>query len=144
MARKNLQETVNEPTEASRSLDALIPRYAVNKEQMDELKKVCDVQNKEIKELMLSENLDLYTSKGYKATKFISKRESFNEAKLLKALQDVNIDGLIKTKQYVDMDVLESALYRGQLSEEVILTLDKCKEVKEVVTLKITKVKEKK
>ena len=93
---------------------------------------------------MLSENLDLYTSKGYKATKFISKRESFNEVKLLKVLQDVNIDGLIKTKQYVDMDVLENALYRGQLSEEVILTLDKCKEVKEVVTLKITKVKEKK
>lgn len=144
MARKNLQELVNEPSEASKSLDVLIPRYAINKEQMDELKKVCDVQNKEIKSLMQSENLDLYTSKGFKATKFISKRESFNESKLLNALRDVDIDGLIKTKEYVDMDVLENALYRGQLSEDIILTLDKCKEVKEVVTLKITKIKEKK
>lgn len=144
MARRNLQEMAEPQNEALNSLDVLIPRYAVNKAQAAELKKVCDVQNKEIKELRLNEKLDLYTVNGYKAIRSVSKRESFDEDKLVKILKKVDIEGLIKTKEYVDMDILEDAIYRGQLGEDTILALDSCKEVKEVVTLKVTKIKEKK
>lgn len=131
------------------SLDELIPAYAENKAILDDYKKICDTENKQIKELM---DEGSYEANGYKATKSIQVRESMNEDKLLDVLKDLDdnyaIDcygtNLIKTKEYVDMDVLESLIYKGKLSNEVLMEIDKCRESKEVVTLRISKVKEKK
>ena len=42
------------------------------------------------------------------------------------------------------LNILEDAIYRNELSNEVLMEMDTCKEVKEVETLKVSKVKEKK
>jgi hypothetical protein len=125
------------------SLDNLIPQYAENKAMLDDYKKICDKENKQIKELMTD---DTYEAGGYKATKSVSVRETMNEDKLLELLiaKGYKDTKVIKQKYYVDMDTLESAIYSGQIPKEDLLEIDKCRESKEVVTLRISKVKEKK
>lgn len=125
------------------SLDNLIPQYAENKSILDDYKKICDKENKQIKELMTD---DTYEAGGYKATKSVQVRESMNEDKLLELLIDKGYKDtkVIKQKYYVDMDALESAIYSGQIPKEDLLAIDKCRESKEVVTLRISKVKENK
>lgn len=127
----------------SQKLDTLIPQYAENKNMLDDYKKICDKENKQIKKLMTD---DTYETGGYKATKSIQTRESFNEdrflaiASLHRVFRDI---GIIKTKEYVDIEALESAIYKGMLDKETLMEIDKCRESKEVVTLKVTKIKEK-
>lgn len=135
MARKVITDT----------LDDLIPRYAENKSLLDDYKKICDEENKKIKDMMEEGS---YESGGYKATKSVQHRESMNEDKLLDVLKNVYPDalsvGIIKTREYVDMDALESAVYKGIISNDILMEIDKCREIKEVITLRISKVKEKK
>lgn len=126
------------------TLDELIPAYAENKSMLDDYKKICDSENKQIKEMM---DEGSYEAGGYKATKSIQHRESFNEDKLLDVLQQYGVaydEKIIKTKEYVDMDALESAIYKQKLDNPMLMEIDKCRETKEVVTLRISKVKEKK
>ena len=134
MAKKKLGEM---------ELDVLIPQYAENKAMLDDYKKICDTENKQIKELMEE---GTYEASGYKATKSVQVRESLNEDKLLELLiaKGYKDTKVIKQKYYVDMDALESAIYSGQIPKEDLLDIDKCRETKEVVTLRISKVKEKK
>ena len=141
MGRINFNDTADIPVN---ELDTLIPQYAENKSMLDDYKKICDTENNKIKELMEEGS---YEAGGYKATKSIQKRESMNEEKLLDTLKKIPqavYSGIIKTKEYVDMDALESAIYKGDLDKDVLLKIDKCRETKEVVTLRIVKVKEKK
>ena len=125
------------------SLDTLIPQYAENKSMLDDYKKICDDENKQIKDMMEEGS---YEAGGWKATKTISTRETMNEEKLLDVARKNSyyLSDIIKTKEYIDMDKLESLLYKGNISKEVLLEIDKCRESKEVVTLRISKVKEKK
>lgn len=135
MARKVVTET----------LDDLIPRYAENKSLLDDYKKICDEENKKIKDMMEEGS---YEANGYKATKSVQHRETMNEDKLLDIMRNhkdvAEVCELIKTKDYIDMDALESAIYKGKISNDILMEIDKCREVKEVVTLRISKVKEKK
>ena len=125
------------------SLDTLIPQYAENKGLLDDYKKICDEENKQIKELMEEGS---YEVGGWKATKSVTTRDSMNEEKLLDVLKKSGFTqtSIIKTKEYVDMDELESAIYNGLIEKDVLMKIDKCRESKEVVTLRISKVKEKK
>lgn len=125
------------------SLDTLIPQYAENKSMLDDYKKICDEENKQIKDMMEEGS---YEAGGWKATKTISTRETMNEDKLLDVAKKNSyyLSDIIKTKEYIDMDKLESLLYKGNISKEVLLEIDKCRESKEVVTLRISRVKEKK
>lgn len=125
----------------SQKLDILIPQYAENKSMLDDYKKICDKENKQIKELMTD---DTYEAGGYKATKSVQIRESLNEDRFLaiaswhRIFRDI---GIIKTKEYVDTEALESAIYKGMLDKEALMEIDKCRESKEVVTLKVSRIK---
>lgn len=135
MARVKFEET---------NLDTLIPQYAENKNMLDDYKKICDEENKQIKELMTD---DTYEAGGYKATRSVQTRESMNEDKLLDVLQQYGVaynENIIRTKEYVDMDALENAIYKGKIDKDILLEIDKCRDKKEVVTLRVSKIKEKK
>lgn len=126
------------------TLDTLIPAYAENKSLLDDYKKICDEENKQIKEMMKEGS---YEVDGYKATKSIQHRESINEDKLLDVLQQYGVaydEKIIKTKEYVDIDALEKAIYNKSIPKNILMKIDKCRESKEVVTLRISKIKEKK
>lgn len=125
-------------------LDVLIPQYAENKTELDSYKKICDKENAQIKSIMADLVVDKYETGGYRASYSISKRETMNEEILLDIAHHYGIQEIVKTKEYIDFDALEKAIYDGNISDEILLEMDKAKEVKEVVTLRVTKVKEKK
>ena len=122
-------------------LDVLVPEYAVNKSQMDKLKKTCDGQNAKIKELMKS--METYEAGGYVATRSIRVSESFNESALIDLFHKYPdlTNALIKTQEYVDMEALESALYSGKISADVLEKINKCRVKKETVVLTVKKAK---
>ena len=141
MGRLNLS---NIETEEVLTLDELIPVYAENKADLDKIKKVCDNQNTEIKNHMKELGEDEYTAGGYTAKYIVSERESLNEVRLLDMLKKHNIEGVIKTREYVDMDAFENYLYNNELPDDTAADLASCREVKQVVQLRISKEKKKK
>lgn len=141
MGRLNLSSI---ETEEVLTLDELIPVYAENKADLDKIKKVCEAQNTEIKQKLEELGEDEYTAGGYVVKRTVSTRESMNEERLLEMMKKHKIPGVIKTKEYVDMDALESYLYSSILFDDVAADLDSCREVKEVVQLRISKEKKKK
>ena len=140
---------------STHTLDELIPAYAENKAMLEDYKKLCSVENEEIKALMTE---DTYETGGYKATKSVSSRDSLNEDRVLATVDDelrkyFNKNNIIKTKEYIDVDNLESLIYAlnnkhddesKRIKDNLISLLDKCTDRKEVVTLRISKVKKEK
>ena len=126
-----------------RELQKLIPQYAENKTELDSYKKICDGENARIKELMAVEDLTEMPTELYVAKRTISYRESFNEGALIALLKEKLGEDtpIIKTREYVDMDVLEKSIYNGEIGTDLLLEMDKCKTKTEVVTLKVTKKK---
>lgn len=122
-------------------LDELIPRYALNKTELDSYKKLCDRENAQIKAIMGDFALQHYESNGYKATYTVSNRESMNEDRLLEIAHQFGISEIVKTKEYIDFDALEKAIYDGKISEAILLEMDKAKESKQVITLRVSKIK---
>ena len=122
-------------------LDELIPEYGENKSKFDALKKVCDNQNSKIKSLM--RYITSYEAGEYVATKTIRVSESFNEDALIEVLHTVPevAQDLIKTKEYVDMDAFESALYHGRIEDDLLSKINKCRVRKETVALSVKKAK---
>ena len=150
MPRKNLVEKQPQHMTMTELLDELIPRYAEDKASLDDIKKVCDEENKSIKSILttlpeISDGKWEHEAGGYKVTVNTTRKQSLNEDKLLDILQnaDLNIEGLIKTKEYVDMDVLEDAMYKQLIEHDVMMQIDGCREVKETQVLTIKKGKEK-
>ena len=125
-------------------LDTLIPQYANNKSELDGYKKICDRENAQIKAIMKDFVITNYEAGGYKASYVISERESMNEEMLLEIAHIHGIPEIVKTKEYIDYDALENAIYNGRISQDILLEMNKAKEIKEVVTLRVTKVKPKK
>lgn len=131
------------------TLKELIPSYGEHKSEFDILDKQVKEENAQIKKLILESGEMKHEVDGWKASVSVSKRENFNEDKLIKILttNDKFIEvraEIVKTKPYVDFDALEEAIYRGDIDKDMLVELDTAKESKEVVTLRISKVKEKK
>lgn len=122
------------------NLEQLIDAYALNKNELDGYKKICDAENAEIKALMTELELDKASTEDYTATLSIQHRETMDEDKLLEVLRNAGYaDIVIRTKEYVDMDLLEAAIYHDRIDKDTLLAMQRCKEVKEVQTLKISK-----
>ena len=117
--------------------------YSKLKAEMDPLKKKCESLNTTIKgEMELLQMYDVPLPDGGIVKYSVSTRESLNEEKLLTQLKHFAPDtNCIKTKEYIDMDILESEIYHGKLSEDALTALDACREVKEIPKLTIEKPK---
>lgn len=140
MTRKRISLVEDNKT-AEEKLQELIPHYQLNKSEMDSYKKVVDKDNKEIKMIMLESQLPEFIVGDIKATCSVSERQDFIEEALIEKLKEMNVEGVIKMKEYVDMDALENAIYNGELNAAELAS---CQTKKEVVTLRVTKIKEKK
>lgn len=127
-------------------LDELIPNYAMNKQELDSYEKLCKKENAQIKAIMSKFKTLSYEVKGYKASYSVSDRVTMNEEMLLSIFDTASTKemGIVKTKEYIDYDALENAIYNGLISKDMLLEMDKAKESKEVVTLRVTKIKPKK
>jgi hypothetical protein len=134
MGRLNLESPI-------KSLDELVPQYCEDKSKLDALKKVVDSENAILKEQLYNSGTDTYSAGGYTVKRTVSNRESLNEAKLMEVLRKHKIEGIIKTKEYVDLDELETYLYHNEPTDEFATDLANCKTVTEVIQLRISKAK---
>lgn len=116
-------------------LNELIPKYSMNKTELDSYKKICDRDNAIIKELMKEEDIQLYNCGTHTAKMSVQTRQSMDENKLLETIKSLNRPDLIKTKEYVDMDLLEKAIYNEEINAS---ELNSCMITKKVTTLKVT------
>ena len=137
MPRKRVEENIlnTEPIEAR--LKVFIDRYGKNKTELDKLKKAVDDDNKLIKDIMLKEGKKVAVSDYFTASCSISKRTSVDEEKLLETIKESGYTNLIKTKEYVDSDLLESAIYHDEIDGDTLDAISRCNIVKEVVVLKV-------
>jgi hypothetical protein len=146
-----MRKTINtKETERALTLEELIPQYVTNKNELDSYDAICKKENAEIKRLMQEQKLTEKQAGGYVAKCTVSTRETVNEDKMLELLKAdwIKRNGTeecpyIKSKEYIDMDALEAALYNSTIPEDVVVSLDTCRESKEVVSLRISKAKNK-
>lgn len=129
-------------------LKVLVQLYGHNKAQLDEIKKVCDSQNNQIKDVMSKYNISEEESEDFKVSYSVQHRESLDEDKLLSLFTSVpafikyaDQYNIVRTREYIDMDALESLLYKEELADELTTELDKCRESKDIPTLRISKKK---
>lgn len=132
----------------SETLEELIPRYALNKSELDAYKKLCDTDNAKIKEMMLQSQEKKHEAGDYVATVTVSERETMNEEMLISLFTSVpsfvsicDKYNIVKTKEYIDYDALENAIYNGRIPQDMLLQMNEARQVKEVVTLKVSKKK---
>ena len=58
---------------------------------------------------------------------------------MIPIIKTFGVRGVVKKKEYVDMDALEKAIYSGKITAEQVLQLDKCKETTSSQRLTIKK-----
>ena len=117
------------------NLDGLIEVFYDHKKELDKYKKTTDEYNKQIKsELNKLGTTEFVTESGLVAKLAIQNRESFNEDLLIAKLKELEVNEVIKTKEYVDMDALEDAIYNGKLNAS---ELSNCKIIKTIETLRV-------
>ena len=126
----------------SGNLKSLVESYIINKQNEEDFKKQASAENTQIKELMHEYNLtevatDLGTAKITEQEKI-----TFIEDKLIEFLKANNLaDDIVKTKEYVDYDALESALYHDKITDEQKIAMAECQEKKVTTVLRINKKK---
>lgn len=126
------------------NLTEVINRYGDNKTEMDRYKKLCDADNSLIKTEMIGDKMDSIDTDKYIAKITTVDKSFMDEPKLLNVIHSFNIPnslGIIKTKKYIDEDALESAIYNGEISQEVMDKIAECKVEKTEYRLTVRKKK---
>ena len=145
---KNATSSYEEMEELEEELEILIPTYGSLDFELKNIKKKADGFKERIKTIVKSLGVKTYRAEDYEITYTEAERVSFKEDKLLIRLKEIvankdlkEFEGLIKTKEYVDMDVLENLLYHNKFDEAEISSISSCQEIKNIPTLKVKKVK---
>lgn len=125
-----------------KELNSIIPLFGEEKAQMDEHKKLSDTYNKQIKALMCrlpeAEWKD-YSANGYSVSYREDQTTTLIEDALITLLKEKGLaKGIVKKKEYVDAEALESAMYHGDIPKEVVKEMEKCQKVttRQVLTIK--------
>ena len=136
-----MSEVINGIQDIPSLLNSTIECFYEDKRMLDKYKKSTEEYNKEIKDIMSNININEFeTDSGLIAKLTHKQSESFNEEKLLTKIKELNIPGIIKTREYVDMEALENAIYNENIDAS---ELSSCREIKETIALKVSKKKEK-
>lgn len=123
--------------EVIEQLNSALDEYYECNSAFNSIKHNRDVYNDFIKGLMKSNNINKYsTDDGVNASLTITNKPKYNEEAMIEYLRQFNIPDLIKTKEYIDMEVLEDCLYHNQIDA---VQLAPFKEDKLTETLRVTK-----
>jgi hypothetical protein len=125
------------------SLEELIPLYGEQNTECNLLKKKVADLNSKIKAAIHAtskENSDIEVS-GWKCSLIVSDASEFNEERLIEFCKAHDIKA-VKKREYVDSEALEKLIYNGKISKELLVEMDKCKDVKTKETLRCVKIKE--
>lgn len=108
-------------------LESLVEKFGQVKKDFKLLKKESDDLTKTIKDIMVSENITSVKTAHYNAVLQARTSESLDEDKVIKILKDNKIKGIIKTKQYIDEEALEEAIYKGKIDTNIIKQINDAK-----------------
>lgn len=113
---KEILEEV-ELDEATRDrLNRAVNTYFEKNQEYQSASDTRKIYNDNVKALLEECHLNKYvTDTGIKASLSVSNKPSFNEEEMIPFLKQFGIEGLIKTREYVDMNVLENAIYHNQI-----------------------------
>lgn len=123
-------------------LNKIVPEYYKVKKEELALKKTLSTLNNDIKEILISHNLTDWTFGDSAVHISFKHEEKLNMDKTLSLFNDKFRDeaiklGIIKTQEYIDPKALEAAMYKGEVPEELILELDKCRDKKDTPNLNL-------
>lgn len=122
----------------------LIDQYGQNNTKLNALKKTCDSLKSDIKTTMSELDATEFDTGTYTAVLSTVSKESMDDDLLVDFVRNLGLRGVIKKKEYVDMDKLEKAIYAGKLTKEQLVEMDKCKVVSSYQKLTVKKTKKKK
>lgn len=119
-------------------LNDLMKQYYDAKELEKKTQALIKPLNEEIKKYLIDNNIDKLDEDelDYKASISKTNKVSWVEPILIERLKKLGFEEAIKTKEYVDMTILESLLYNGKIKEKKI---EDCKNVTEIITLRVNK-----
>ena len=106
---------------AKAELESAINEYYSKNEEY----KVADANkktfNKVVKQLLQDNGINKYTTdSGIKVSLTKTVTPSFCEEQLIPFLKELNIPNVIKTREYVDMEVLEDAIYHNLIDPKLL------------------------
>lgn len=107
-------------------IGAIIDECKSYKDVISKAKKSSEPLEAQIKEYAMSHPNEILKSDKWKATVTVTPREEFNEDKAIDILKDSlsgRLDllaGIVKTKEYIDEDALEKAIYNGDIDAKLL------------------------
>lgn len=137
MARKKFTEFLEGPIICK---DDLMAVYVSKKQELEALDKLVKSLAEQVKAQMISQGTKSTECNGYKVTKIESQRITWNEEALLQKVKTFNKPELIRQIEQVDVAMLQQAIIDNQVN---INDIQDCQTVKEVISLRVDKIKEK-
>lgn len=122
-----------------------ILKYASTKEEADALKKVVDRYNTDIKQEFKNRDILEFIAGDVRATVSYTPKEDFNELQAMEILkkelasEPALLASIIKTREFIDQDAFEKAVYNKQIDAAILAPAITPKEP--TATLKLGKVK---
>lgn len=111
-----------------KEFDSMVDDYVIAKKKEQEASKVTKTLGSQIKKYLAEDNLTSYSTEDSSISIQSRSSVSFDEENLIKYLKESGkARGLVKKKEYIDYDALESAIYRGKLDEESVKALEQFK-----------------
>ena len=109
------------PTDKKEQLENLSKQYSEIQEEYQSVDMRKKAINNLIKQIMTECGIKKFiSSSGVSLDCYSKPNISFDEEKLLAICKSLNIEGLVKTKEIVDMDVLESLIYNRVIDPCVV------------------------
>lgn len=143
MSRKSLtveaEINPNAPGIVKDSLKDVCSSYIHNKAEADKYSKLAKSDNESIKQQMTALKITACETDDGTVKMTEEVRKSFREDDLIKYLKDNGVaDGIVKMKECVDFDALESAIYHETLSKDIVSGMASCEDKTVVVKLRIS------
>ena len=120
-------------------LQHLIDSYGRLKAESDSYKKQLDEDNTRIKSLMIESGETKAIGDEYNVVCKAIETSKLNEEVLINKLKEIGFTDCIKTKEYVDIEMLEAAVYAGKIDASVLAD---CKETNVTYRLNVYKNKD--
>ena len=122
------------------TFDDVLELYRIRKDEENELKKINDLDNKRIKKYMVDNSMSEYTTETLSVKLDERKSESYNEFLLMRYLKEKGFGDCIKTKEYIDIDLLDKYIYNNIIDKSMLSNM-KDIEITQVLTVKAIKQK---
>lgn len=119
-------------------INEMLEEYYSLKEREKTIKARLDTMNKEIKDYMITNAVEKLELGEYKADLKKTEKTTWIEPVLIERLRKFGYNELVKTKEYVDLALMEKYIYTNQLK---ITKVKDCMNKSEIFTLRVSEVK---